>query len=54
MAAVSGVYGGKEIWPGNKGLDIEDDGVGSGVGTFRVYGKMLYLPRGFRTVWKTQ
>ena len=44
----------REIVPGNDGLEIEDDGTASGVGSFRVRGTKLNLPRGFRTVWKTQ
>jgi len=39
---------------GVAGLDIEDDGTGTGVGSFRVPGRDLQLPRGFRTVWETQ
>jgi hypothetical protein len=43
-----------EIVRGMEGLDIEDDGTGTGAGSFRVPGKQLRLPRGFRTLWKTQ
>ena len=39
---------------GVAGLDIEDDGTGTGIGSFRVPGRDLRLPRGFRTVWETQ
>ena len=38
----------------NVGLDIDDDGRGTGVGTFRIDGKELHIARGFRTIWKTQ
>jgi hypothetical protein len=43
-----------EIQLGLEGLDIEDDGTGTGVGRFRVPGKKLRLQRGFRTFWRTQ
>jgi hypothetical protein len=43
-----------EIERGAAGLDIEDDGSGTGVGRFRVAGKELRIERGFRTYWKTQ
>src|SRR5262249_40012500 len=43
-----------EILHGNEGVDVEDDGTTSGVGSFRMRGTTLDLPRGFRTVWKTQ
>jgi hypothetical protein len=43
-----------ESVPGAAGLDIQDDGTGTGVGTFRVPGQKLGLGRGLRTVWKTQ
>jgi hypothetical protein len=40
--------------PGAKGLDIEDSGLLTGIGTFLVKDKNLSLPRGFRTQWETQ
>jgi hypothetical protein len=40
--------------PSTAGLDIEDDGTGTGVGSFRVSGKKLRIGRAFRTVWETQ
>jgi hypothetical protein len=43
-----------EVDNGSAGLDIENDGRSTGVGTFRVPGKTRNLPRGFRTVWETQ
>jgi hypothetical protein len=43
-----------EAIPGAAGLDIEEDGAKTGVGSFRVAGKELRIERGFRTVWKTQ
>src|SRR6185369_6182224 len=43
-----------QIEHGAAGLDIEDDGTGTGVGIFRVPGKSLRLQRGFSTLWKTQ
>jgi len=43
-----------EMESGEMGLDIEDDGTSTGVGTFRVHGKEPRLRRGFRTLWKTQ
>jgi hypothetical protein len=43
-----------EIVPGAAGLDIEDDGTNTGVGSFRIAGKELRVERGFRTVWKTK
>jgi hypothetical protein len=43
-----------ESVPGAAGLDIQDDGTRTGVGSFRVPGKELRLGRGLRTVWKTQ
>jgi hypothetical protein len=43
-----------EIVHGAPGLDIEDDGASTGVGSFRVLAKELNLQRGFRTLWKTQ
>ena len=43
-----------ESVPGAAGLDIQDDGIRTGVGSFRVPGKELRLGRGLRTVWKTQ
>jgi hypothetical protein len=52
---VTRVVNGKvEIEPGAAGVDIEDDGESTGVGSFRVPGKELRLQRGFRTLWKTQ
>jgi hypothetical protein len=47
------VYRRLEIVP-DAGLDIEDDGTRTGVGSFRVSGKKPRVDRGFRTVWKTQ
>jgi hypothetical protein len=43
-----------ESVPGAVGLDIEDDGAKTGVGSFRVPGQKLRIDRDFRTVWKTQ
>jgi hypothetical protein len=43
-----------ESVPGAAGLDIQDDGTRTGVGSFSVPGKELRLGRGLRTVWKTQ
>ncbi len=43
-----------EIMPGAVGLDIQDDGTRTGVGSFRVPGKELRVGRGLRTIWKTQ
>jgi hypothetical protein len=43
-----------EATPGTPGLDIEDTGANTGIGSFRVAGKGFYLPRGFLTVWETQ
>jgi hypothetical protein len=43
-----------EVLHGAEGLDIEDDGTSTGVGSFRVRGKELRLQRGFRTLWKTK
>ncbi len=43
-----------EIELGAAGLDIDDDGASTGIGSFRVAGKDLRLERGFRTFWKTQ
>jgi hypothetical protein len=43
-----------EIVRGAAGLDIENDGTMTGVGSFRVPGKELRVERGFRTLWKTQ
>jgi hypothetical protein len=48
------VNGRVETEPGATGVDIEDDGARTGVGSFRVPGKELRLQRGFRTLWKTQ
>ena len=48
------VNGKIEIEPGVAGVDIEDDGASTGVGSFRVPGKELRLQRGFRTLWQTQ
>lgn len=45
---------GPQFTSGTEGLDIVDDGAGSGVGRFQVPGKNLHLGRGFRTVWKTE
>jgi hypothetical protein len=39
---------------GTDGLDIVDDGMGTGVGRFRVNGKIPHLERGFLTIWTTQ
>jgi hypothetical protein len=44
---------GPEIELGSAGLNIEDDGTSTGVGTFRVPGKNLRLQRGFRMLWET-
>ena len=43
-----------ESLPGAAGLDIQDDGIRTGVGSFRVPGKELRVGRGLRTIWKTQ
>ncbi|HTA71798.1 MAG TPA: hypothetical protein VK776_26130 [Bryobacteraceae bacterium] len=43
-----------ESVPGAVGLDIQDDGAKTGVGSFRVPGQKLPIGRDFRTVWKTQ
>jgi hypothetical protein len=48
------VYSRLEIVPGAVGLDIEDDGTRTGVGSFRVIGRELRFARGLRTIWKTQ
>jgi len=50
----AGLDGTQEIVRGEAGLEIEDDGASTGVGSFRVRGKELHLPRGFRMLWKTQ
>jgi hypothetical protein len=43
-----------EIVPGAPGLDIEDDGTSTGIGSFGLQGKDLFLPPGFRTFWETR
>jgi hypothetical protein len=43
-----------ETMPGTAGVDIEDSGATSGVGSFRVAGDGLTLSRRFRTIWETQ
>jgi hypothetical protein len=43
-----------EIVPGTPGLDIEDDGTSTGIGSFRLQGKDVFLPPGFRTSWETR
>jgi hypothetical protein len=48
------VYSRLETVPGAVGLNIEDDGTKTGVGSFRVPGQKLRIDRDFRTVWKTQ
>ena len=35
------------------GLNIEDDRMSTGIGTFRLPGKILRLQNGFRTIWKS-
>ena len=39
---------------GVAGLDIEDSGTNTGIGTFWVRGKDLHSPAGFRTIWETR
>jgi len=43
-----------QLTGGVAGLEIEDDGRRTGVGSFRVKGTESSLPRGFRTVWETR
>ncbi len=43
-----------EMVSGTAGLEIEDEARSTGVGSFRVNGKELSLPRGFRMIWETR
>jgi len=47
-------YGSPAIVMTGEGLNIEDDGMTTGIGSFRIDGKELHIPRGFRTFWKTR
>jgi hypothetical protein len=51
---VKNTLAGAEFVSGTDGLEIMDDGAGSGVGRFRVSGKNVRLERGFLTIWKTE
>jgi hypothetical protein len=52
--ATASMTGGTTYSSGGEGLDIADDGRGTGVGRFRISGKAPRLQRGFLTVWETQ
>jgi hypothetical protein len=43
-----------EIVITGQGLNIEDDGMTTGIGSFRTDERELNMPRGFRTFWKTR